>query len=305
MTPDSRVGVRSFSKRIEGDCPVCGKTELRWRFAKKGRQFWRCEGCGVEKQHPLPTRRELEAYYDAEFDHGMYETFTAAEDMKRMTARQRLNEILVHLPPFGRWLDVGAANGVFVREARAEEIEAEGIELSAVAVERARDAELPVRCAALEDLDSSEKYDCITAFDVLEHVLDPTGFVESVVAHLRPGGHVAMTLPNEASLFCRLMGRRWWFYIPEEHLHYFNPRNVTRLFENAGLEILTVGRSFKPLTFNYGLTQFIEYNPLIYRLMKLAGVFLPARAREWIVPCYIGEMKVIARLPDPDAICEA
>ncbi|MFN0077702.1 MAG: class I SAM-dependent methyltransferase [Prosthecobacter sp.] len=278
-------------------CPVCGKVSLRWLFEKKGRQFWACQKCGLEKQVPLPTLQELQAYYDSQFDSGMYQTFTSAEQMKTMTAKQRLKEITPVIKPQGRWLDVGCANGVFVREAAASGAKAEGVELSSVAVAQAVEAGLPVRCGGLEDVEDTASFDCITAFDVLEHVLDPLTFMQDIAKRLKPGGYAALTMPDKSSIFAKLMGSRWWFYIPEEHLHYFDHAIIRQLMIKVGLEPVVVARTFKPLTYDYGLTQFIEFNPLIYRVMKLASAIIPKKLRQWIVPLFIGEMKVIARKP--------
>jgi len=49
----------------------------------------------------------------------MYATFPAAEEMKVMTAEQRLKELSPWVPMSGRWLEVGCANGLLV-EADAE-----------------------------------------------------------------------------------------------------------------------------------------------------------------------------------------
>lgn len=276
-------------------CPLCGPVTLRWRFEKKGRQFWSCPRCGIRMQRPLPTATELQAYYDAQYASGMYKTFADATEMKAMTARRRLHEISPRVPAAGRWLDVGAADGTFVREARRLGIQAEGVELSAVAVEQARGAGLPVTQGALEDVALMPGYDCITAFDVLEHVLDPSGFLSALADRLRTGGFAVLTMPNASSVFCRLMGPRWWFYIPDEHLHYFDPATIRAMMARAGLEAVEVSRTYKPLTFDYGLTQFVEYNPWIYRGMKLVAHVLPARLRARILAVYIGEIKVIAR----------
>lgn len=289
--------VEAPSSPLPHRCPLCGPTTLQWRFEKKGRQFWRCPRCGIEMQHPLPTRTDLEAYYNSQYANGMYSTFAAESEMKSMTARQRLSEIASTVPPAGRWLDVGSSNGVFVREARALRIDAEGLELSGVAVAQAREAGLPVNEGALEDLPASPDYDCITAFDVVEHVIDPLAFLEQIVQRLRAGGHAVLTMPDKSSLYCRLMGRRWWFYIPEEHLHYFDPGTMRALLAKVGLEPIEVSRTYKPLTFNYGMTQFIEYNPLIFRAMQTISRGLPSRLRERVMTLYIGEMKVIARKP--------
>ncbi|MBL9117203.1 MAG: class I SAM-dependent methyltransferase [Verrucomicrobiaceae bacterium] len=280
-----------------GECPLCGLVELNHRFEKKSRQFWACSDCGIEFQWPLPSPGELERYYDEQFADGMYSVFTSAAQMKTLTARQRLKEIGRWVPYSGRWLDVGCADGVFVREAAATGVAASGVELSSVGVEKAIQAGLDVRCGRLEELPHTDTYDCITAFDVLEHVLDPRGFILEIYKRLNPGGFAALTLPDLGSIFSKLMGSRWWFYIPEEHLHYFNKTTVSALGHKAGLQTVHVGATYKPLTYNYGLTQFIEFNPMIYRVMKLASAVLPRALKEWIVPLYIGEMKVIFRKP--------
>ena len=276
-------------------CPLCGPVRVRWCFEKKGRQFWQCDDCGIGMQRPLPTLAELQTYYDTQYADGMYRTFISAADMKAMTARQRLSEISHLVPLSGHWLDVGSADGMFVGEALRRGIASEGIELSTVAVQQARAAGLPVRQGSLEDITRSPEYDCITAFDVLEHVIDPAGFLRELSARVRVGGHAVLTLPNVSSLYCRVMGSRWWYYIPEEHLHYFNPKTIRAMLTLAGLETLEVSRTYKPLTFDYGLTQFVEYNPMIYRAMKLLAHLLTVKLRTRIIPLYIGEMKVIAR----------
>lgn len=275
-------------------CPPCGPVQLRWRFENKGRQFWRCKRCGMEMQRPLPTPAELRSYYDSHYSDGMYKTFTDASDMKAMTACQRLLEISHRVPPSGDWLDVGSADGTFVGEALRRGIDAEGIELSGVAVQQAQAAGLPVRQGTLEGMLCSRQFDCNTAFDVLERVIDPGEFLCELSGRLHAGGHALLTLPDVSSVYSRLMGARWWFYIPDEHLHYFNPATIRAMLTRAGLEAIEVSRTYKPLTFDYGLTQFIEYNPMICRIMKITAHILPSKLRTRINRLYIGEMKVIS-----------
>ena len=285
-----------------GECPLCGITSLEWRFKKKDRDFWRCMKCGIELQHPLPKFSEIQAYYDREYAHGMYDTFTAAAQMKTMTARQRLKGIKPFVNFAGHWLDIGCADGVFINEASALGMKVSGVELSPIAVDMALAKGLDVTCGDITNLITIEKYDCITGFDVIEHVLDPRALIAEIVSRLKPGGYIVLTTPDIDSIFCRLMGSRWWFYIPEEHFHLFNQNLVKRLLELHGFEIIKSMRSFKPLTYNYGLTQFIEYNPLIHRAMKTANVFIPNRLRKRIIPLYIGEMLIIGRLAMNDII---
>ena len=278
-------------------CPICGPAEAAALFVKKDRKFYQCNGCGLRLQWPLPTEEELQHYYDNEFSKGMYRTFTEATVMKERTAAHRLRKVLRWAKPPGRWLDVGCANGVFVRTAAAVGAEACGIELSSVAVEQARQQGLRVEQARIEDLPTVDRYDCVTAFDVIEHVLDPNNFLQSISDRLNAGAICVLSLPDVNSAFAKLMGKAWWFYIPEEHLHYFNTSTIKQLATKVGLEAVHVGKAFKPLTFDYGLTQFKEFNPWIYRMLSSLAFVIPKAMRSAVMPFYIGEMLVVLRKP--------
>ena len=280
---------------MEISCPICGPQLFRKRFTKKHRGFYQCSKCGLEKQHPLPAAAELKAYYEDSYASGMYKAFAAAQLMKQQTAEARLHQLKRFVPFVGKWLDVGCANGVFVQVARNLGLEAEGVELSENAVREAQATGLPVTAGTLADISVQEVFDCITAFDVLEHVLDPELFLSQVVERLKPGGTLVITVPNRRSWSARLMGSRWYFYIPEEHLHYFDRGTLTKLTSKFNLGVVRARAAYKPLTFDYALSQFSEYNPWIFRLLSLGKPVLPKSLRTFIVPVYIGEIMFVAR----------
>lgn len=41
--------------------------------------------------------------------------------------------------------------------------------------------------------------------------------------------------PDTGAWVRHLMGRRWCFFIPEEHLYYFNRRNIATLLSKQGV----------------------------------------------------------------------
>jgi 2-polyprenyl-3-methyl-5-hydroxy-6-metoxy-1,4-benzoquinol methylase len=224
----------------------------------------------------------------------MYKTFIEAREMKLLTAKERLKQISSHCSR-GRWLDSGYSDGSFVEQAQLQGMQAEGIDLSEVAIEEARKRNFSVYYSSVENFEPGHKYDTITAFDVLEHVLDPVAFVQAVRNLLLPGGKVVLSLPDQGSLICKLMGKSWYFYIPEEHLHYFKKSTIAKLLTNAGFVVERHMPTYKPLTYNYSLTQFMEYNPLIYKVLSLVAKLLSEKIKNISIPLYIGEMMVIAR----------
>ncbi|TWT98093.1 bifunctional 3-demethylubiquinone-9 3-methyltransferase/ 2-octaprenyl-6-hydroxy phenol methylase [Botrimarina colliarenosi] len=276
-------------------CFVCDGDDQRRLFDKKGRQFWACRRCGLQKQHPLPSPAELNDYYEKSYGSGMYQEFAAAGRLKDLTAERRLHELRGEVPLAGRWLDVGASTGNFSKAAAALGIQAEGVELSDTAVETARSQGVVMHAGDLAEMPAEACYDCITAFDLIEHVLDPPALVDEARRRLVDGGHLVMTLPDLGAPQRRLMGSRWYFYIPEEHLHYFTRGVMRRFLEGRGFEVLKTRATYKPMTFDYAQTQFKEYNPAIHAILRVAGAVAPRRLKQSPIPLPIGEMAVVAR----------
>ena len=108
-------------------------------------------------------------------------------------------------------LDIGCGYGSFVIEARKIGIAAQGIDSSRFEIDFARNrlsSSLPQKIDASEifilgdsiSLEIPEnKYEVITALNVLEHVSDRDVFLEQVFRSLRPGGSFHFICPNYAS----------------------------------------------------------------------------------------------------------
>jgi 2-polyprenyl-3-methyl-5-hydroxy-6-metoxy-1,4-benzoquinol methylase len=135
----------------------------------------------------VPLPEEIRSYYETHYTSGRLRHMVEAEKMSYVRAQRRVGEVLPHLPR-GRWLDVGCADGTFVRTALDAGVNAEGIEISEAAVASARKWSLPVACSTLEEHYPDYRYDAITAFDVLEHLSDPVSFLRNVRRLLRERG---------------------------------------------------------------------------------------------------------------------
>jgi len=93
-------------------------------------------------------------------------------------------------------------------------------------------------CATLDDLEApGRQYDIITAFDVIEHVADPVGFLRGIEKRLAAGGVCFVSTPDEESLVARAFGRRWHFYYPY-HLSYLGPRTIAKAAAPSGLQVI-------------------------------------------------------------------
>jgi cyclopropane fatty-acyl-phospholipid synthase-like methyltransferase len=238
---------------------LCSAAGAQVLFEKMGRNIVRCDGCRPEWVDPMPSAAELAAYYEASYADGAYSFFAEAREERRGIARYRFERISSFTRE-GRWLDVGASAGDFV-EVASEKHDAEGLELSETAVREARGRGLRMHCAAVEDFSPESPYAMITAFDVLEHLREPRAFLQSLRGWLRADGRLVLTLPDVSSFYPRwLMGRHWFYYVPSEHLFYYDPASVTRLLEEEGFRVESVHRAYKTLSLRYAANNLRHFN---------------------------------------------
>jgi SAM-dependent methyltransferase len=276
-----------------GPCMLCGGEELRTLFEKSGRDVVRCQDCGLEWAHPMPTADELDAYYAQSYEAGTYSFFAEAQEVRALIARHRLESIR-NFAREGRWLDVGASSGDFVEVAAAER-DIEGLELSERAVEEARSRGLRMHCGSVETFEPPTPYAMISAFDVLEHLREPRAFLQRLRGWLTEGGRLVLTLPDVSSFYARwLMRRHWFFYMPNEHLFYYDPRTVQRLLEDEGFRVDTVRSSYKMLTPRYAAANLRNFNSGLGRIATGLVGTLPEAVAGRAIPMYVGEMMVFA-----------
>ena len=191
----------------------------------------KCAQCGLVYANP---RRNSQA---------ILEKYEQVEDPLYFEERQgRVLTFEKHLRPLHQFvgtpagrtlLDIGAHIGVFVEIANKAGWKAKGLEPSHWSVEMARQlgTELIEGTLASSNL-PGDYFDVVTLWDVIEHLSDPMAELEHVFRVLKPGGWVVIHTMDIDSLFARLMGRRWpWFM--EMHLYYFSEKTLRLLLETA------------------------------------------------------------------------
>lgn len=209
------------------------------------------------------------------------------------TATRHRRIIEQHHPQPGTIVDVGCASGMFLRLMADHGWTVYGIEPATAQCEKARSI-LPksanIQHSTLEKATLPTNVDVVTLWDVLEHVPNPSEFLQLCSSVLRPSGYLALNVPRIDSLPAQLMGSRWPLLLAE-HLNYFSLTGLRILGKQAGLELVATGR--RPVTFS------IDY--ICYRLSQ-HGVPATSSWREllsrlhmqsWSVPIFMGEVFAI------------
>ena len=247
------------------NCNLCHGLRFRrlpFHYMWEGGRFQgvRCRTCGLVTLDPLPTDEQLVRLYDADYFadglHGLdrmgtdYETHA---DAALAGARRYLRETILPRRPGARSVfELGGAMGHFLRAAAAEGLRTGGVEISAAAVERAREKfGIELECGNIEKIDVEPwagDWDVVYAGDLFEHLRDPSGVLAKVARLLTPGGICVMRVPGTYNLLStklgeavlRLAGRDRPLPDAPYHLYEYTDTTLRRMFAPhfAEVEIL-------------------------------------------------------------------
>lgn len=207
-----------------------------------GGNLYRCRRCLLGFRWPRLAKDELDALYKEGDESAWSRSGDSRADW--LIARDWLSQ---GLPEGSRILDVGCFDGGFL-EPLVASYRCCGIEIHP----KARD------CAKLKGIevigsDFSEVnggFDCITAFDVIEHVAQPRSFLADCLAAIRPRGWVLISTGNLDAFTFRAMGSRYWYCTIAEHISFVSPSWFKAITESEGHQVLRqatfVHRSVSP-----------------------------------------------------------
>ncbi len=219
------------SKPIDSRCNVCGDSRLAFLVSRKGYDVYSCAGCGLAFTHPQPA--EIADQYDSAY----FDLYRRRRAFRLKRAEARLKCIELMRQP-GRLLDIGCSLGYFVEGANSRGWKASGIEISPHAAAEAGKMGLEVSTGVLEEAGYADgSFDCVTMWDVLEHVPDPTAHMLEVRRVLAPGGLVVIGTPDLGHSAFKIKGENWRHLKPWEHVFYFKKSSIRRLLDKTGFEL--------------------------------------------------------------------
>jgi len=228
---------------IQVDCPACGGKNYQPQFEKLGFSYVLCLDCGTLFVNPRPPLQLLTNLYtqsrSAHF--WVHEFFQpVAEARREKIFRPRAEYVRDTLPEISRGLvgDIGAGFGLFLEELAkfwpAARLVA--IEPSSEMVEICKRKGLEVIPCAVEDVQGWDgQFDLLTSFELFEHLYDPAEFLNKAWHLLRPGGYLLLTTLNGEGFDIQVLWEKSKSIAPPQHLNFFNPRSITRLFQASNL----------------------------------------------------------------------
>jgi 2-polyprenyl-3-methyl-5-hydroxy-6-metoxy-1,4-benzoquinol methylase len=210
-------------------CPIC---DSKTTISPEDDEYLRCLNCGV-----IRTKHNYEAsQYGDDYAHN-YLAYAKSPINKSLNLF-RLGLIARWLKSDAQILDVGCCVGEFLRFAE-QHYYCRGFEPNEIA---ARIANKRTRSTIYTNLNGHLQYDCITMFDVIEHIQEPLDLLKHLESILRPGGIVAITTPEASAGAIGEGGLRTWkHWKPKEHLFIHTHKSLQILLQKAGLNLVHSG----------------------------------------------------------------
>jgi SAM-dependent methyltransferase len=222
-----------------------------------------CPDCASGTTTPPASGAELSAYYPAGY--GPYADPTgpivrlisrAIRGWQSYRGLRRFPLVALRAIRRGRGVDVGCGRGDLAASLGSHGWRMTGIEPSADAAAHARARGVDVRIGSLADVElESDAYDAAVFQHSLEHTPDPLADLRSIASALRPGGLVAITVPNFGNWQSRRLRSRWYHLDVPRHRTHFTFDGLSRLIANAGLEPVELRTS----TSAVGLPASVQY----------------------------------------------
>jgi len=223
-------------------CPLCDSNERDICYANVDRyKLVRCRVCGLHYLFPRPTEGAMQrAYADADYfeggAHGYSDVdYAMQERALRATFKRLMRNLRKRNLTGGDLLEVGCGYGYLLDEARGFFRSRTGTEFSHDAATLASRTADRVYEGGLEELPAQERFDCVIATQVIEHVHRPLVFLRQLVSHTKPGGKIVLATPDIGGLLRKVMGRRWPSFKIPDHIIYFDTATLSALMRKGDL----------------------------------------------------------------------
>ena len=241
------------------NCPFCSSYEVDSSFNLNG--FWHrsCTNCKTLYVSPRLNNKCIEELYSDDYYSEMYtrSMLPVFEKRKSLIGNSKFNQTIKHWGELssGRVLDIGAGIGEVTDVFRDNGWKSHAIEMNKVAINwlKTRDHE-EVFHGTLDEYKSRQSFDIIMAWGVLEHVLDPKGFLQRVYDLLKPGGLFVSEVPHGACLLVDVVKKTGIdpkrILMGEQHIVLYSTKAYISLHEGCGfnkVHLQTNGLDFSTL----------------------------------------------------------
>ena len=219
----------------ENKCIICGGNKKEFWARKDKYTAVKCLNCGLIWIDPLPTKDELNRFYDGYYQRRVNNVVCEQRQIMYLLERDWLEQFIKK----GTLLDIGCSDGSFL-STFGRSWKKYGVEIGEDAVKEAIKKGLNVIYGSEEAaLSFKKKFDCVMMRGTIEHFTNPKSAIKVVSQVLKPNGYLFITATPDVDAFCAdLYREKWDQFEPPAHLYYFSIKTISRLFKQFGFKMV-------------------------------------------------------------------
>lgn len=231
-------------------CNFCNSDNRTILFTNNNFKIAKCNNCGLRYvANPPDPNRIINIYSENYFKGGLdvfgYVDYFEEEENNKVNFKKIISN-LAKYSQGGKILDIGCASGCFLSLLN-KNWERYGIDISAyISKHASKHANLKIFSGELMDYPCEENFfNAITFLDTLDHTNNPVMNLSIAYRLLKKDGLLIITCGDAESFFAKVMGKRWYLYIPPTHLFFFSRTILIRILKSIGFKIIKVEYSGK------------------------------------------------------------
>jgi 2-polyprenyl-3-methyl-5-hydroxy-6-metoxy-1,4-benzoquinol methylase len=226
-------------------CPVCAHPirESKHLFSKMSIEFYLCKDCGHIYANPQLSEQYLERHYRYSKSYKLWVEVLLSNKNRTYDAwkhNEALDLVESQGVEPGELLEIGSFVGSFLLLARERGWNTTGMEFNEEARKLSIEEHgLTVYPDRLEDIDfKGKKFDLIAMWAVIEHLPQPSSFINIVSKLLNSGGKLLLFNPNGDSLVFRVLREQSATVDGVVHPSIFTNSSLSRVLSDNGLSII-------------------------------------------------------------------
>ncbi len=248
-------------------CNMCDSEDYKYYKNIAGHNnIVQCNQCGLIYSNPIPDfetwSRELQkvpvfSESKLKIDENKYEIFlNEIESLNRKSNR--------------KILDVGCGFGQLLANAKKRSWQVYGVEITKFKTTYVSEKfGIDIFCGELKQAKYPNDYfDVITALEFLEHLIDPSDFLQEARRVIKKDGILAIVVPNVESSNAKTDPLWWQSY----HFFHFNADSLTRILKKNDFEIIKM--IVNPHLETRNSDQKLFFRKIIFDYLQWAVVFV-------------------------------
>lgn len=204
----------------------------------------KCRNCQLIFTNPRPNNAELHKYYESR--HYISHTDKANaiinivyKMVRNVTLKKKRTLIEKYATP-STILDFGCGTGNFLKVCKKSGWKVKGIEPNAKArLLAAKRLNMPI-ISDIHSTHKQEKFDVITAWHVIEHLLELRKTLKYLKKRMTKEGYLIIALPNISAYDASFYKEHWAAYDVPRHLYHFSQTSLKQLAKEAELSLIDV-----------------------------------------------------------------